>query len=101
MPGAQRFGVALAERLERGNRLLDIGPPFKRAPGAGDERNIEFGFDAMRAVLLECKVAVPRHGGDGALEKGVSVVQDAGMTRIFEGGEPAARNAFALDRQGL
>src|SRR5262249_1850487 len=50
---------------------------------------------------LEVEVRVPRHGGDGAQEEGGAVVEEAGMPRILERAQSAARHRTAPDRQGL
>ena len=95
VPAPQRVGVAAAEGGERGDRLVRIGPPFQRASVAGEQRDIELGLDVTGAVPFELEIGVPRHGGDRALEEGVGVVQEAGMARVFERAQSAAR-----DRRG-
>ena len=99
MPAAQRLRVALAEIGERRDGAADIGPPFERAAVAGDERDVELGLDQTRAVALELEVGVPRHGGDGAQEEGVGVVQEA--ARVFERTQAAAGDRAALDGKRL
>ena len=101
VPAPQGLGVAFAESRERRDRALDIGPPFKRAPLACDQGDVELRFDVARAMAFKLEVGVPRHGGDGALEERVGVVQEPGVARVFQGGKPAPGNGFAFDRQGL
>ena len=101
VPTPQRVGVAAAEGGERCDRLVRIGPPFQRASVAGEQRDIELGLDVAGAVPFELEIAVPRHRGDGALEEGVGVVQEAGMARVFQRAQSAARDRTAIDRQRL
>ena len=101
VPAPQRVGVAAAEGGERCDRLVRIGPPFQRASVAGEQRDVEFGLDVTGAVPFELEIAVPRHRGDGALEEGVGVVQEAGMARVFQRAQSAARDRPAIDRQRL
>jgi hypothetical protein len=101
VPAAQRGGIALAEGGERVDGLADVGPPFERAAVARDQRDVELGLDQLRAVAREVEIRVPRHGGDGAQEEGVGVVEEAGVPRILHGAQSAARHRAALDRQGL
>ena len=101
VPAPQRVGVAAAEGGERCDRLVRIGPPFQRASVAGEQRDVELGLDVAGAVPFELEIAVPRHRGDGALEEGVGVVQEAGMARVFQRAQSAARDRAAIDRQRL
>jgi hypothetical protein len=55
----------------------------------------------VRAVAREREVGIPRHRGDGALEEGVRVVQEAGMARVLERGEAAAGHVLALEGEHL
>ena len=52
-------------------------------------------------MAFELEVAIPGHGGDGALEEGVGVVQEAGVARILERAQAAAGDGAALDRHRL
>ena len=81
--------------------LCEIGPPFQRAAVAGEQRDVEFRLDVTGAVPFQLEIAVPRHGGDRALEEGVGVVQEAGMARVFHRGQSAARDLPPIDRQCL
>jgi hypothetical protein len=99
VPAAQRVGVADAEGRERVDGLADVGPPFERAAVAGDERHVELGLDQLRAVALERKIRVPRHGGDGAQEERVRVVKE--MARVFDRAQAAAGHRAALEGKRL
>ena len=101
VPAAQRRGVARAERGERVDGLADVGPPLERAAVAGDERDVELGLDQLRAVPLERKIRVPRHGGDGAQEERMGVVEESAMARIFDRAQSAAGHRAALDGERL
>ena len=68
---------------------------------ARQQRDVELRLDVARAVPLQLEVGVPRHRGDGALEEGVGVVQEARMARVLERREPAAGDGLALDGQHL
>ena len=52
-------------------------------------------------MALEREVGVPRHGGDGALEEGVRVVEKTGVARILERAQAAAGDREALDDDHL
>ena len=99
VPAAQRLGIAPAELRDGIDRTSDIRPPLERAAVAGEERDVELRLDVVCPVALEIKISVPRHGGDGPLEKRVRVVQEAGMTRVLECGEPAAGDRRPIDRK--
>ena len=84
MPAAQRLGVLAAELLERVRGALDVRPPAQHAAVAGQQRDIQFWLDVVRAVALQLEVRIPRHRRDGALEECVRVVKKARMARIFQ-----------------
>jgi hypothetical protein len=83
------------------SRALYIGPPAEHAAFFGEQRDVQFGLDEMRAVTLKLEVGVPGHRRDRALEEGMGVVEKARMARVFQGCEAAAGHGLALDRQHL
>ena len=101
VPAAQRLGIAPAEAGERRDGSLDVGPPLQCPPLAGDERDVELGFDQARAVPRQFEIGVPRHRAERAQKEGVGVVQEAGMARVFERAQSAAHDRRALDRKRL
>src|SRR4029450_10963595 len=86
-----------AELRDRSGRAVDVRPPFERATVARQQRHVELRLDIARSVAFEIEIHVPGHRGDCPLKKGVRVVQEAGMTWMFERREAAARDRRAID----
>ena len=99
VPAAQRVGIAPAELRDRTDRAFDVRPPFERAAVAREQRHVELRFDVARAVAFELEIRVPGHGGDGPLEERMRVVQEAGLARVFDRREAAARDRRTIDGQ--
>ena len=99
VPAAQRIGIAAVELRDRGDGPFDIRPPLERPAVAGEQRDVELRLDVARAVAFEIEIRVPRHRRDRPLEERVRVVQEAGLTWVFERGEAAAGDRRTIDGQ--
>ena len=97
VPAAQRLGIAAVELRDRGDGPFDVRPPLERPAVAGEQRDVELRLDVARAVAFEIEIRVPRHRRDRPLEERVRVVQEAGLTWVFERGETAAGDRRTID----
>ena len=93
------IGIPAAKTRKGCVGTFKVGPPFKRRAIAGQQRDIESGFDIGRAVACELEVAIPRHLRQRPVIKRMRIVQEAG--RVLFSAQPATGYRQALDAGDL